>query len=335
MSMKPALKFAGIGAICVSIATLSYLTMSRYTEEVQTTAPDQQVSGYSQSKQGSSALVMSDGSVNEQRPADPTTPQHPLQSARAAQRFQESKNLYLLVEQLRADKVTGAVAYEAEAMERCIGFIGYKPAYDGKGDSKNFSRKIELARHWQERCQNFTERDLRRRIDYDAPDYGDRRRSDDYIAINRGIDKVDRSDRAAKRAFVRQWLAIQDPFVIDRMASKVLGLSEREVEGRRSRYWFDGKLLTPDETFLYQLSVDLFACYLGMVCDKYEGFVAQFCIELNQCFDSRFDYIRLYRLGKGAEQEYKKVMNYAERAVAAIRRQDVDVFFRPDHIPEQ
>ena len=96
--------------------------------------------------------------------------------------------------------------------------------------------------------------------------------------------------------------------------------------------WFEGRVYPQSELWKMRKAWFLVPCAFGFVCDKYDDRLAVSCLDYGRCFNNRFEYVQ-ENIPTGERQAYQDIYSYYQRIVAAIQRQDVDAFVKPDGVP--
>ncbi|MBX9902683.1 MAG: hypothetical protein K2Y28_18035 [Burkholderiaceae bacterium] len=243
--------------------------------------------------------------------------------------FSTSKNLRAFIETARQSATRGGYPYIFEALKQCEYLSKGEPKYDAKEDSLVYSRRLEVAKFWVTRCQNLLTAELdslgRNRLDVEGES-----KKDSSYELEAEIHKLEvKSDRARLRATVRKWLAAADPWLLESQGLYIMAVDS----GRDSiEIWFEGKQYPSSELSNIQQAWYLVPCAFGYVCDQNDFRLAVACIDQSYCYVNRFDYVRSTR-PDDRPNDYQTIYSYYQRIVAAIQRQDVDAFVKPDGVP--
>lgn len=246
-----------------------------------------------------------------------------------AQEYSTTKNLRGFVESGRNRANEGAYYYIFDALANCEHLAKAEPKYDPKEDSKTYLKRIGVAKFWVTRCQNFIDSDLefayRKRFDLEAP----KKKDFLYELEHQFFQPEVRTNRQRFRESVKRWLAAKDPLLLEHNGRLIMSIA---TEVDTLDMWFEGKVYPVSESANMAQAWYLVPCAFGYVCDQNDFRLASACINQGDCYADRFDYVRSTRPAD-SPNDYQTIYSYYQRIVAAIQRQDVDAFVKPDGVP--
>lgn len=246
-----------------------------------------------------------------------------------AQEFSTTKNLRSFIETGRDRAKEGAYYYIFDALKNCEHLAKAEPKYDPKEDGKIYSKRIEIAKFWVTRCQNLIETDLefsyRKGFDNEAP----KKKDFLYELEHQFYQPEVRTNRQRFRDSVKRWLAAKDPLLLESNGQHIMSIA---TEADTLDMWFEGRLYPASESANMAQAWYLVPCAFGYVCDQNDFRLASACINQGDCYADRFDYVRSTR-PVDSPNDYQIIYSYYQRIVAAIQRQDVDAFVKPDGVP--
>jgi hypothetical protein len=246
-----------------------------------------------------------------------------------AHEYSTTQNLRGFVESGRNRAHEGAYYYIFDALKNCEHLAKAEPKYDPKEDGKIYSKRIEIAKFWVTRCQNLIETDLefsyRKGFDNEAP----KKKDFLYELEHQFYQPEVRTNRQRFRDSVKRWLAAKDPLLLESNGQHIMSIA---TEADTLDMWFEGRLYPASESANMAQAWYLVPCAFGYVCDQNDFRLASACINQGFCYKDRFDFVRSTRPVE-SPNEYQIIYGYYQRIVAAIQRQDVDAFVKPDGVP--
>ncbi|MBC3874064.1 hypothetical protein [Undibacterium flavidum] len=248
-----------------------------------------------------------------------------LSTDQITREFYATKNMRIFMENAVKRPEEGGISMALQGMLQCRHRMALPKEIPFKAgmDSQVYAKRVNALRLTEHICQGLQEEDVSPQKEEQLRNLAEKQgdiRSNLWGDLSSAL--LARKIQAIPPV-VEKFLSIKDPYLIKSWTQEIM-LSQ---SGKAKVYWFDGEELHGEQKQDMRNAISLAHCSFGDPCNQNDLAVAVNCADTGFCYDHLTEYVRDVTY-KNNPQGYARMLEYRQRLVDAIKREDIDAFIK-------